>query len=105
MADSRNFYAILGVSTEATQDDIKAAYITLAVKYHPDKNLNTKDNPDAQDIAAEQFKDVNNAYETLKDVEKRREYNLKLPKITSGKSSYQYKPTPSSDYQSPKKEF
>lgn len=54
-------YEILGVSKNATQDEIKAAYRKLAKQYHPDKYVG---NPLA-DLAAEKFKEINEAYDTL----------------------------------------
>jgi len=62
-----NLYDILGVSKDASHDEIKAAYRLLAKKYHPDKN---KD-PDAID----RFKEVQSAYEILIDGQKRQEYD------------------------------
>jgi len=63
-----DFYTTLGISREADDAEIKKAYRSLAMKYHPDRN------PD--DKAAEQnFKDVNEAYEILKDGEKRAAYD------------------------------
>lgn len=64
----KNYYDILGVSKNASQNDIKKAYRKLAAKYHPDKN---PDNPSAE----EKFKEVGEAYEVLKDPEKRKLYN------------------------------
>jgi len=68
MADKRDFYEVLGVQRNATDDEIKKAYRKLAKKYHPDLN------PD--DSSAEQkFKEVSEAYEILSDKEKRSRYD------------------------------
>ncbi len=56
---SRDFYDILGVGRGASNKEIKKAYRTLAMKFHPDKN---PDDPDAQ----EKFHDINAAYEVLR---------------------------------------
>jgi molecular chaperone DnaJ len=66
--DSRDLYAILGVSREATQEEIKKAYRKLVRKYHPDANPG-----DAE--AAERFKKINLAYEILQDPQKRAAYD------------------------------
>ncbi|MCC6660523.1 MAG: DnaJ domain-containing protein [Phycisphaerales bacterium] len=63
----RDLYDILGVARTASADEIKAAYRKLARKYHPDVNK-------AGD-APEKFKEVQDAYDTLSDAEKRREYD------------------------------
>jgi DnaJ-class molecular chaperone with C-terminal Zn finger domain len=67
MAEKRDLYDILGVSKDASQDEIKKAYRRLSKKYHPDLN----DAPDAED----KFKEVAEAYETLSDESKRSQYD------------------------------
>ncbi|MFC1663977.1 molecular chaperone DnaJ [Patescibacteria group bacterium] len=60
----KDYYQILGVSNNASQDEIKKAYRKLAHKYHPDKGGDEK-----------KFKEINEAYQTLSDKEKRSQYN------------------------------
>lgn len=67
MAEKRDFYDVLGVSKDASQNDIKKAYRRKSKKYHPDLN----DSPDAED----KFKEVAEAYETLSDEGKRANYD------------------------------
>ena len=64
----KDYYKILGVAKTATASEIKKAYRKLAVKYHPDK---TKDDKAAE----EKFKETTEAYEVLKDPEKRKKYD------------------------------
>lgn len=67
MAD-KDFYERLGVARDASADEIKKAYRKLAMKYHPDQN---KDNPEAE----KKFKEINEAYDILKDEQKRHTYD------------------------------
>ena len=74
---SQTHYGMLGVSKQATTDELKKAFRSLALKYHPDKcqGLAT----DAERAAAEKkFKQINEAYATLSDEKKRREYDQTL---------------------------
>ncbi|NQT06450.1 MAG: molecular chaperone DnaJ [Candidatus Omnitrophica bacterium] len=64
----RDYYEILGLSKDASQEAIKKAYRKLALKYHPDKNQGNKD-------AEEKFKEVSEAYEVLSDSQKRATYD------------------------------
>jgi len=63
----RDYYEVLGVSRDATDEDIKKAFRKLAHKYHPDLNSNEE--------AASRFKECNEAYEVLCDAEKRQAYD------------------------------
>lgn len=68
MADKKNYYEILGVSKNATDEEIKAAYKKLVKQYHPDLHPGDK-------LAAEKFKEINEANEVLSDKQKRAAYD------------------------------
>lgn len=68
MAEKRDYYEVLGVDRNATEEEIKVAYRKLAIKYHPDRNPGNKE-------AEEKFKEAAEAYEVLHDPDKRRQYD------------------------------
>lgn len=69
MSTEKDLYAVLGVSRNATQDQIKKAYRDLARKHHPDMNQGDK-------RSEEKFKEIQRAYETLSDPEKKKAYDM-----------------------------
>ena len=66
---ARDYYQILGVPKNASEEEIKKAYRKLAMKYHPDRN------PGNEKWANEKFKEINEAYGVLGDPQKRRQYD------------------------------
>jgi len=68
LSTKRDYYEVLGVSPDATEQEIKSAYRRLALKYHPDKNPGDK-------TAEERFKEAAEAYSVLSDPEKRARYD------------------------------
>ena len=66
----RDYYEVLGVNRNATNDELKKAYRKLALKYHPDKNKGDK-------TAEQRFKEAANAYDVLSDPKKREMYDLR----------------------------
>lgn len=69
MAQKRDYYEVLGVGKNATDEELKKAFRKLAKKYHPDAN------PDNKEEAEKNFKEVNEAYEVLSDKQKRQMYD------------------------------
>ena len=86
----KDYYDVLSISKDATADEIKKAYRTLALKYHPDRNK-TKD-------ATEKFKEISHAYEILSDTQKRQIYdqtgNDTIHEKTSQQEQYAHKESP-----------
>lgn len=66
----RDYYEILGVDKKASEADIKKAYKKLAIKWHPDKNPNNREE------ALEKFREISEAYENLSDPDKRKTYDM-----------------------------
>src|SRR3970040_649952 len=82
----KDYYEIMGVKRDATQDDIKRAYRKLARKYHPDVSKEAR--------AEERFKELGEAYEVLKDPEKRAAYDQLG---SNWKSGQEFRPPPDWD--------
>ena len=76
--DYKDYYQVLGISRKANKDEIRKAYRKLAMQYHPDKNPDDKQ-------AEERFKEINEAYQVLKDSKKRAHYD----RMGSAYSSWQ----------------
>jgi len=81
--DYKDYYKVLGISKNASPDEVKKAFRKLAVKYHPDKTKNNKS-------AEEKFKEINEANEVLSDPEKRKKYD----ELGENWQNYQQRGTP-----------
>jgi curved DNA-binding protein len=81
--DYKDYYKILGVERNASEEDIRKAYRKLAMKYHPDRNPNDKQ-------AEEHFKEINEAYQVLSDSTKRTHYD----RLGSDYSNWQQRGAP-----------
>ena len=81
----KNFYAVLGVGSTASQEEIKLAYRKLAKRFHPDRNPGDKQNE-------ERFKEISEAYNVLSGEESRKKYDLKFHYTSNSRSEKKYNP-------------
>ena len=73
MANKRDYYEVLGVSKNATDAELKSAYKKMAIKYHPDRQVGKSD--EEKKAAEEKFKEAAEAYDVLRDPQKRQQYD------------------------------
>lgn len=87
---SKNLYKILEIDKNSDQENIKKSYRKLAMKWHPDKNINNKK------YAEQKFKEINKAYDILSNKEKKRQYDLygteDIPSVNNFNSNHNYSP-------------
>ena len=79
MATKRDYYEVLGVKRDASDDDIKRAFKRLAIKYHPDRNKDAD--------AGEKFREINEAYQVLSDPQKRQAYDVLISSVRSSRAA------------------
>src|ERR671932_1809535 len=82
-----NYYEVLGVSQDASQDEIKRSFRNLALKYHPDKNRNSEE-------SKQKFMKIIEAYEVLSDEQARKNYDSNSHQKRGTKARW----TPSADF-------
>jgi DnaJ-class molecular chaperone len=82
-----NYYDILGISQNATQEEIKKSFRNLALKYHPDKNKNSEE-------SKQKFMKIIEAYEVLSDEHSRRDYDINSIQKRGGRARW----TPPADF-------
>src|SRR5512142_102721 len=80
---NQDYYKVLGVERNASQDEIKKAYRKLALQYHPDRNPGNKE-------AEEKFKEAAEAYEVLGDADKRQRYDRFGPEGLRGSTDFRH---------------
>ena len=76
MSTKKDYYEVLGVKKEATPQEIRKAYKKLAIKWHPDKN------PDNKEEAENRFKEISEAYSVLSDPEKKKNMIIEIKLIS-----------------------
>jgi len=79
----KDYYYILGISKNASSEEIKKAYRKLSLKFHPDKN-------EGDSFFVERFKDIREAYETLSDFSKKAIYDANLQAHLNGNNTYDF---------------
>lgn len=89
MTEKKSYYEILEISENATFDEIKRAYRRLSLKYHPDKNIHNVE-------MGKYFTEISEAFETLGNAEKKREYDMKRRRFSKPSSSSSFSSSTSS---------
>ena len=88
----KDYYQILGISENASDEDIRKAFRKLAFQYHPDKNIGHEKE------AEEKFKDINEAYCVLSNEAKRQQYDMVRKNRYAGVGSGYYQPNQGFQY-------